>query len=52
MFVKTGRNIETILDKEGKKPKNSEVALNKLFSLDLVKRRCGKLVVPCIPLIF
>ena len=24
----TGRNIETILDKEGNKPKNSEVALN------------------------
>lgn len=39
----TGRNIETILDKEGNKPQNSEAALNLLFSLDLAKRRCGKL---------
>ena len=48
----TGRNIETILYKEGNKPKNSEVALNQLFRLDFAKRRCGKLVVPCVPLIF
>ena len=33
MFVKTGRNIETILDKEGKKPKNRDAALNQILQL-------------------